>query len=365
MAGPLMAGGENFSDARTDLIPGRDYWQDVVLRVLVDYDFIQKNGQWIDGIRCRGSREHHVTQTISGSEQLVRHSQAGNGVIGIGLNGVVGYVHGLEHAGFIGRGQDGVIGISSTNDRSGVSGFNTQREGPSWGVFGRCDSPEGAGVGAVCEVGVGVRGESSGNDGVVGISASSNRSGVFGFSSLREGRGFGVVGRCHSSNGAGVLGENEAAGDGVAGVSRNGAGVSGTSRKKDGVVGRAVVAGASGVYGENTRDPYHDDIDRTGRSETFRQPVDWSIFGVMGRANSSVGTGVKGVSNEGDGMSGTGGRYGAVLDGRVAPLRLSPAPAPGAPSSGYDLMGELLLDSHGDLFLCKASGTPGVWKQIA
>ena len=100
-------------------------------------------------------------------------------------------------------------------------------------------------------------------------------------------------------------------------------------------------------------------------AETFRQPVDWSIFGVMGRANSSVGAGVKGVSNEGDGMSGTGGRYGAVLDGRVAPLRLFPAPAAGAPSSGYHLMGELLLDSHGDLFLCKASGTPGVWKQIA
>ena len=245
MAGPLMAGGENFSDARTDLIPAGDYWQDVVLRVLVDYDFIQKNGQWIDGIRCRGSREHHVTQTIRGSEQLVRHSQAGNGVVGIGLNGSLAMcMASTRPAGrkrcpgwSVGCGRLGPRGRSwpwsrwgyrhQQHDRSGVSGFNTQREGPSWGVFGRCNSPEGAGVGAVCEVGVGVRGESSGNDGVVGISASGNRSGVFGFSSLREGRGFGVVGRCHSSNGAGVLGENEAAGDGVAGVSRNGAGVSG------------------------------------------------------------------------------------------------------------------------------------------
>ena len=145
---------------------------------------MQKNGRWIDGIRCRGSREHHVTQTISGSEQLIRHSQAGNGVIGIGLNGVVGYVHNLEHdrqveneaqvgvlgvggtdhAGVLGRGQDGVIGISSTNDRSGVSGFNTQTTGPAWGVFGRCDSPEGAGVGAICEAGVGVRGSLGGWD---------------------------------------------------------------------------------------------------------------------------------------------------------------------------------------------------------
>jgi hypothetical protein len=388
MSGPFLVGEENHTDARTDLIvaDGVDYWTDVVLRILVPYSFVQKQGQHIDAIRCRGSKEINRTEDISGNQQLTTHGRAGNGIVATGLNGVVGYVHGIEpdperegaaqagvfgfggpdHPGVIGRGQDGVIGLSDANDRSGVYGFNSQAAGAAWGVFGQCDSPDGAGVGAICGAAPGVRCQSSGNDGVVGISDSSNRSGVFGFSSVREGKGFGVLGRTVSSKGAGVCGENEAAGDGVSGFSRDGAGVSGTSQKHNGVVGRTGVVNASGVYGENSRDPFADqDVERGRGDAMFGQPIDWQIVGVMGRANSAAGTGVKGASSNGDGVTGIGGRYGAVLGGQVAPVRLSPAAHPGAPTSGYHRMGELYVDNEGDLFFCKKSGTPGIWKQVA
>jgi hypothetical protein len=156
------------------------------------------------------------------------------------------------------------------------------------------------------------------------------------------------------------------AGDGVSGFSRDGAGVSGTSQKHNGVVGRTGVVNASGVYGENSRDPFADqDVERGRGDAMFGQPIDWQIVGVMGRANSAAGTGVKGASSNGDGVTGIGGRYGAVLGGQVAPVRLSPAAHPGAPTSGYHRMGELYVDNEGDLFFCKKSGTPGIWKQVA
>jgi hypothetical protein len=107
-------------------------------------------------------------------------------------------------------------------------GVNTLEKGRNFGVFGRCDSPAGAGINGFSESGIGVAGVSTTNDGVVGTSGGEGRSGVLGVNTLEKGRNFGVFGRCDSPAGAGINGFSES-GIGVAGVSTTGAGISGLS----------------------------------------------------------------------------------------------------------------------------------------
>ena len=112
---------------------------------------------------------------------------------GIGVQGIAGGV------------ADGVVGTSSAPGKSGVFGFNSlnsqRREDVGYGVFGRCDTPNGAGVGAESALGVGARAHSGGNDGVVGLSDAANKSGVFGFNSMEGGVGYGLFGRCDADRG--------------------------------------------------------------------------------------------------------------------------------------------------------------------
>jgi hypothetical protein len=87
--------------------------------------------------------------------------------------------------------------------------------------------------------------------------------------------------------------------------------------------------------------------------------------GVIGRANDVTGIGVLGLSEHGVGVSGYGGRYGAILQGGGAPLRLLPGGSAGPPSAGHHEVGELYVDSAGGLFFCKQSGVPGKWAKLA
>lgn len=103
---------------------------------------------------------------------------------------------------------DGVVGTADAQNRSGVYGFNAQRDGTAYGVFGRCHSPSGAGVGGHSELGAGIGGFSEANDGVVGTSNAPYKSGVYGFNSQREQAAFGVFGRCNAYEGAAIAGEN-------------------------------------------------------------------------------------------------------------------------------------------------------------
>jgi hypothetical protein len=50
--------------------------------------------------------------------------------------------------------------------------------------------------------------------------------------------------------------------------------------------------------------------------------------------------------------------------GGTAPIQLSIANTEGAPTSGYDRLGKLFLDSNVTLYLCKQSGTPGIWIEL-
>jgi hypothetical protein len=104
---------------------------------------------------------------------------------------------------------DGVVGLSDAENRSGVFGFNTLQQGAAYGVFGRCDAGPGAGVEAESAHGVGVRGHSGSNDAIVGLSDANSRSGVYGFNSSPEGVAYGVFGRADSASGAAVAGASE------------------------------------------------------------------------------------------------------------------------------------------------------------
>ena len=75
-------------------------------------------------------------------------------------------------------------------------------------VFGRCDAPGGAIGGRQSSLGVGARAHSARNDGVVGLSDAHFKSGVFGFNSTAQAAlnipAYGVFGRCDTAAGAGV-----------------------------------------------------------------------------------------------------------------------------------------------------------------
>jgi hypothetical protein len=85
--------------------------------------------------------------------------------------------------------------------------------------------------------------------------------------------------------------------------------------------------------------------------------------GGPGQLNSGLyGYGVNGATGvTGDSTTGVG----AILSGGLAPLRLTPSGATGAPAASAHTAGELYVDSNGDLFYCTAGGTPGTWVQLS
>ena len=216
---------------------------------------------------------------------------------------------------------DGVVGLSDAHLKSGVFGFNSTAQAaqniPAYGVFGRCDTAGGAGVGAELAFGVGARAHSGANDGVVGLSDAQNKSGVYGFNSLDSGAAYGVFGRCEADEGAGVGADSSL-----------GVGVRGHSSFNDAVVGLSDGKVRNGVFG-------------------FNSNTSGAAVGVLGQCNSPQGIGVRGSSSGG---------YGASFSGGLAPLRIEPASTKGSPGIGAHLTGELFVDSLGDLYFCKTGG---------
>ncbi len=163
-----------------------------------------------------------------------------DGVFGIGNRGgrgVVG-VGGFQDRADSTVGATGVFGKGGevAVKRIGGTGVTGQGGGGSLqaggiGVFGR----GGTGNGGFPD-GPGVFGSSASGDGVVGMSATTTKSGVFGFNPSSAGVAFGVFGRCDSPNGAGVAGRN-VNGEAVSGFSDGNIGVAGTSGAYIGVYG--------------------------------------------------------------------------------------------------------------------------------
>ena len=77
--------------------------------------------------------------------------------------------------------------------------------------------------------------------------------------------------------------------------------------------------------------------------------------------NESTGAGAIGV--KATATAGTGGLGGSFAGSR-APLLLVPASTNGAPKTGTHAPGELYVDAKGDLYYCRAAGTPGTWVNL-
>ena len=102
--------------------------------------------------------------------------------------------------------------------------------------------------------------------------------------------------------------------------------------------------GAVGVWG-------------SGAGATATPPAGDAI-GVFGAGGSGNSDGVYGIGHSNG--------YGGQFASGFAPLRLVPASAgTGHPTGAQHNVGEFYVDSHGSLFYCKASGTPGTWVKLA
>jgi hypothetical protein len=196
--------------------------------------------------------------------------------------------------------EDGVIGTTGADDKSGVFGRASSK---GWGVFGFSEKGF-----------AGVFG-SGGDNGVFGQTNNAGSSGVYG---KNDSGGIGVFGQSLNGSGTGVLGRNEGTGWGVHGhVEGTGfAGVFG-SGKNNGVFGLTENGEASGVHGRNNGTNPTGAWGVFGYSEkgfagvfgsgaqngVFGQTNAQNASGVYGR-NDGNGTGVFGSSDGDCGVKG-------------------------------------------------------------
>ncbi|OXR40053.1 hypothetical protein B7C42_07857 [Nocardia cerradoensis] len=195
----MVVGRTNSSQERTLLVAEAGdpdgYQADYVLQVATtDNSILTKDGTGVDAVQAIGT-EPLATGGAMGT------IPAGNGVVGRGLNGLVGYVHtavrdkkeegsaaagvlgegGSGSPGVFGRGVNGVVGYTAGLPRdtkfeadgpAGVvgvaAGIGVRGKGDSGGVFGQ-GTQAAAGVTGSSELGSGVVG--FGDAGVMGISS--------------------------------------------------------------------------------------------------------------------------------------------------------------------------------------------------
>ncbi|HEX2373548.1 MAG TPA: hypothetical protein VHO93_06150 [Actinomycetota bacterium] len=207
----------------------------------------------------------------------------------------------------------------------------------------------GRGVSGVAQ-GPGLHGLSYASNGVVGVgmpnalngvqgqAVNPGASGVYG---QHDNAGYGVAGR--SAN-IGAYGESTGSGVGVYGTSTNGDGVQAVSHNQSGVNGASV--NSYGVRGFSA-----------------------NSVGVLATTNSATGAGLLAQNDSGApggvavialGQAGVG----VYASGEQAAVQLGRNSLAGAPSAGFHTAGELVLDANADLYLCKASGSPGTWKLL-
>jgi len=287
----------------------------------------------------------------------------------------------------------GVLGGSSSG--IGVEGGSTSGNG----VFGTTTS--GQGVLGISTSGNGVIGQSTSSAGVIGATAATDKpsvlgqsighsSGVIGFSGGGS-LGFppifpadtGVYGYAASGTPVGVRGDSPA-GTGTEGISTSGSGVLGTSTSGDGVAGTS--SSSFGVLGTSSTGI------GTGGSSSGTQPAirglsESSNTGVFGFSRASTGTlppatpantGVYGLASQdataagvrGESTTGTG-VVGAALSGHdflasgSGRIGLVPNLSAGPPSAGTYTTGDVFCDAVGNLWVCVATGTPGVFRKVA
>lgn len=266
------------------------------------------------------------------------------GMLKAAAMGAIGLA-GAEAAGTLGA--DQAFAAASTADNyfatgPGDSGFRTPpANGFSYGGF----FYGATGVSAVGNKGDGVYAAGNGGHAVYGIVDSLPIDGSVILAEVKSGTsiggdaaavrgqiddtgslGNGVYGS-HAGNGVGVHGVCGGAGFGVFASSVAGVGVLGVSSSGS----STVFSVADALYG------YSD----SGSA----------VHGVAGIASNAAGGGYGGQFD----IGGTG----------LAQLMLTPFGSGGRPTTGTHKTGEIFMDPTGNLFVCTAAGSPGIWKQVA
>ncbi|MEW1927193.1 hypothetical protein [Streptomyces sp. NPDC088360] len=142
---------------------------------------------------------------------------------------------------------------------------------------------------------------------------------------------------------AGVRGESPS-GDGVYGYSTQGRGTLGVSLRGTGMLAFSRDREALNAYsvdGDGIRA-----ATRSGSAAVLAENGSESPGGVAVVCLGQHGTGV-------------------YASGAHAAIQLGRSQLSGAPTTGFHVAGELVLDANADLYLCKVTGTPGTWKFAA
>jgi len=214
------------------------------------------------------------------------------------------WLHTTNHDGFLSEtdGGDALIGKCSADKKSGVFGSASVAGG--FGVYG-LHGPSGN-AGALGSADNGVRGLSTGMNGVEGRSAGNGTSGVAGFTS--NAGGWGVHGLHGPSGNWGALGNADKgvrgyskSGGGVYGQSDSGEGVRGHCGTGDGVVGQSNGANKSGVYAYNTHKDGYGAYGANVPAKTHGY-LGGDKVGVCGVVDDVVGCGVQGVNMAANGL---------------------------------------------------------------
>jgi hypothetical protein len=228
------------------------------------------------------------------------------------------------------------FGVEGSGDIAGVAGVGTGGNAQSWqslfdwffpmGVFG-VGGP-GAGFNAP-----------NGGYGVCGLGYSPSPLQAV---PLNPEDAVGVYGQGGAGNSTGVVGVGTGSYPGISGIADPNQVANGT-----GVVGRGGLSTGIGVWGSGGS--------AHGPTAT---PPPGNAIGVFGAAGSGDSDGVYGV--------GSGHGYGGQFASGFAPMRLVPASTgTGHPTGAPHNVGEFYVDSHGSLFYCRRSGTPGTWVKLA
>ena len=247
------------------------------------------------------------------------------------------------------------------------------------------------GVGANNGAGVVGHGGSSGA-GVIGIGGGEYLPGVVGLAAdmrsgvpLGTGDGSGVQGHAQRLNSYGVYGQNEH-GTGTYGYSKRGFGAEAVSA--DSTALSALSWNGTAIYATTKATEEAGEslaaIEADGGQAVGVRGSSFGNHGIVGQ--SVLGVGVHGIANVndtpfgdrpgvlgeaifGNGVEGTSrDGYGGQFGGGRAAVRLVPSNGVGPPPDGEHEMGELVLDSAGDLHLCVVAtpvGGAATWKKVA
>src|SRR5438128_3258550 len=217
-----------------------------------------------------------------------------------------------------------------------------------------------AGVGGWAGAG-GTAGSGGVANGVYGYTDNGAGNGVVGYNSNAvAGSGAGVLGKAFGSTATGVQGTNTA-GTAVSGSSDS---TAGSATAVLGVITSPSPGGfSSAVRGQNNGTGGLG-IGVWGSQAGFGWGMyATSVSGIGVNASGGSGTGVSAIGATGVSASGSTGVGGSFAGGR-APITLSPAGAPGAPTTGAHAKGDVWVDSRGTQWICTATGTPGTFAPV-